>query len=267
MMKNTLKEIINFEPEAAMRLKKSGITKADIKPLADAGDLDAQLALLFGMVARDYRTWTENFVDEDTQKMAPVERYELLDTTLFEADPGEIEALSMQIEPLIPAQDDATLKRWWHLFFTDALYPAIPEELARRGDPDAIIAMEEYNYSPLEHPQDLADDFNPDDASIMISGHPLYLDQIEHLVEDLAKAHGTPGNECGLFVPLQFVFGALGFDWVDNTGNLMGITRHNEAVLTLDLECNPHVDEALVEAFRKAYPKLTIEVFDNSPGE
>jgi hypothetical protein len=259
MIKDTLKEIINSGPEAAMRLKKCGLTKAEIKPLANAGDLDAQLVLLLGLVAHDYRSQIEEFIDEDTLKMTPVERYELLDTTLFVADPGEIEALSRQIEPLIPAQNDETLKLWWQIFFNDALYPAIPEELARRGDPGAIITMEDYNYSPLEHPQDLADDFNPDDASIKISGNPLDLDRIESLVKDLTKAHGTPGNECGLFVPLQYIFEALGFEWVDNTGNLMGITRQDEAFLTLDLECNPHVDEALVEAFRKTYPKLTIE--------
>lgn len=263
MIKDTLKEIINSGPEAAMRLKKCGLTKAEIKPLANAGDLDAQLVLLLGLVAHDYRSQIEEFIDEDTLKMTPVERYELLDTTLFVADPGEIEALSREIEPRIPDQDDETLKLWWQLFSINALYPTIPEELARRGDPDAIITMDDYNYSPLEHPQDLAEDFDPDDASIMISGNPLDLDKIERRIEDLANAHGTPGNECGLFLPLQFVFEALGFDWVDNTGNLMGITRQDEAVLTLDLECNPHVDEALVEAFKKVYPKLTVESIDN----
>ena len=119
------------------------------------------------------------------------------------------------------------------------------------------------DYSPLEHPQDMADDFDPRNVTIMISGHPLYLDQIEFMIEDLTKAHGDPGNEVGLFVNLLFLFKTLGFDWVDNTGNLMHITLHNEAVLTLGLECNPHVDEALVEAFQKAYPKLTVEVVEN----
>ena len=107
-----------------------------------------------------------------------------------------------------------------------------------------------------------AEDFDPRDATIMVSGHPLYLDQIEYMVEDLTKAHGDPGNELGLLVNLMYIFKTLGFDWVDNTGNLMHITRHNEAVLTLELECNPNVDEALVEAFQKAYPKLTVEVVD-----
>jgi len=51
------------------------------------------------------------------------------------------------------------------------------------------------------------------------------------------KTHGNPDNEFGLFVPLQFV-------------------------LTLEIECNPQVDEALVEAFQKAYPKLVVEVIE-----
>ena len=41
------------------------------------------------------------------------------------------------------------------------------------------------------------------------------------------------------------------------------ITRHSEPVLTLEIECNPRVDEALVEAFQEAYPKLTVEILDN----
>lgn len=123
--------------------------------------------------------------------------------------------------------------------------------------------IEMLDYTPLEHPQDLADDFDPRNVIIIISGHPLYLDQIEFMVEDLTKAHGDPGNEVGLFVPLKYVFQTLGFDWVDNTGNLMSKWRRAESVLTLELECNPQVDEALVEAFQKAYPKLTVEAIDN----
>ena len=140
--------------------------------------------------------------------------------------------------------------------------------LAADGDRERYDqAMEWLNYSPLEHPEDLAEDFDPREAVIMISGHPLYLDQIGYMVEDLTNAHGTPGNECGLYVPLEFVFETLGFKWVHNTGNLMRFTRHSEPVLTLEIECNPQVDDALVEAFRKAYPLLTVEVVDNSPGE
>ena len=48
MIKETLKEILSADfPDLA--LKKSGLTKTDIKPFADQGDLDAMLILLFGL--------------------------------------------------------------------------------------------------------------------------------------------------------------------------------------------------------------------------
>ena len=43
----------------------------------------------------------------------------------------------------------------------------------------------------------------------------------------------------------------------------MRFTRHSEPVLTIEIEANPHVDEALVEAFQTAYPLLTVETVDN----
>ena len=300
MIAKTLKEILNADlPDLA--LKKSGLTKADIKPLADQGDLDAMLVLLFGLSRNAVgKIWTEDFEDEDTHEITSIERWEHLDTPFFSAKPGEVEMLNKALASIIPSQTIDTLKKWAALFDRDALYPTIHEELARRGDAEGLArigafyadgferagykkdkekAREFFNkalaagwekseydwniemldYSPLEHPQDLADDFDPRGATILISGHPLYLDQIEFMVEDQTKAHGDPDNEVGLFIPLKYVFQTLGFDWVDNTGNLMAIWRRAESVLTLELECNPQVDEALVEAFQKAYPKLTVE--------
>ena len=300
MIAKTLKEILNADlPDLA--LKKSGLTKADIKPLADQGDLDAMLVLLFGLSVNAIgKIWNEDFEDEDTHEITSIERWEHLDTPLFSAKPGEVEMLNKALASIIPSQTIDTLKKWAALFDRDALYPTIHEELARRGDAEGLSRIgafyaegfesagynkdkekardyfnkaldagwekseydwniEMLDYSPLEHPQDLADDFDPCNAVIIISGHPLYLDQIEFMVEDLTKAHGDPDNEVGLFVPLKYVFQTLGFDWVNNTGNLMAKWRRTESVLTIELECNPRVDEALVEAFQKAYPKLTVE--------
>ena len=136
--------------------------------------------------------------------------------------------------------------------------------LAADGDRERYDqAMEWLNYSPLEHPEDLAEDFNPHDAVILISGHSLYMDQIENMFEDLTKSYGLPYLETDYAIPLKFVFEAIGVDWVDNTGNMIRYTRHSEPVLTLDLECNPKVDVALVDAFRKAYPLLEVELKDN----
>ena len=300
MKADTLKEILGADfPNLA--LKKSGLTKADIKPLADQGDLDAQLVLLLGLSCNAIgKIWTEEFEDEDTHEIILIERHEYLDTPLFSAEPGEVDLLSKTFASIIPSQTTDTLKKWASIFDRDALYPTIHEDLARRGDVDGLARIgaiyaegfesagykkdkerareyfekalaagwkkseydwniEMLDYSPLEHPQDLADDFDPRNSTIIISGHPLFLDQIDSMVEDLTKAHGDPGNEVGLFVPLKYVFQTLGFDWVDNTGNLMAKWRRAESVLTLELECNPQVDEALVEAFQKAYPKLTVE--------
>ena len=273
MIKETLKEILSADfPDLA--LKKSGLTKADIKPLADQGDLDAMLILLFGLSCNAVgKIWNEDFEDEDTHEITSIERWEHIDSPLFSPEPGEVEMLSKTLASRIPSQTTETLKNWALLFDRNALYPAIHEELARRGEVEGLARIgafyaegfesdwniEMLDYSPLEHPQDLADDFDPCNAVIIISGHPLYLDQIEFMVEDLTKAHGDPDNEVGLFVPLKYVFQTLGFDWVGNTGNLMAKWRRTESVLTLELECNPRVDEALVEAFQKAYPKLTVE--------
>ena len=305
MIKETLKEILSADfPDLA--LKKSGLTKTDITPFADQGDLDAMLVLLLGLSCNAIgKIWNEDFEDEDTHEISSIERWEHIDSPLFSADPGEVEMLNKALASLIPSQTTETLKNWTLLFDRNALYPAIHEELARRGDGEGLVRIgaiyaegfesagykkdkerareyfdkalaagwekseydwniEMLDYSPLEHPEDFADDFDPRGATILISGHPLYLDQIEFMVEDLTKAHGAPDNEAGLFIPLKYVFQTLGFDWVDNTGNLMAKWRRTGSVLTLELECNPRVDEALVEAFRKAYPKLTVEAVNNN---
>ena len=278
MIEDKLKEILAAGFAADAALQKSGLTKEDVKPLADAGNLDAAIVLLLGETSRKIGdTWTEDFEDEDTHQVVQVERHNYSDDYIFEPDAKELQELGSLIAARIPFENMPVILP--HLLSDLADNYAEQQcgfpkdkEKARAYYNKALEAgweketydlfIEALDYSPLEHPQDLADDFDPRNATIMVSGHPLYLDQIEYMVEDLAKAHGDPGNEFGLFVNLKYLFKTLGFDWVDNTGNLMHLTRHNEAVLTLELECNPRVDEALVEAFQKAYPKLTVEVVD-----
>lgn len=312
MIEDKLKEIlaIGLDPESILHddcpsaIQKSGLTKEDVKDLADAGNLDAAIVLLIGETSHQMEFYTEPFEDENTHKVVEIERRRILEEFIFPSESEEREALAAKVATHIPLMDSQHLTMLRFLLHGEVPVSDYVKELAKRGDADALETLGNYyaegyeaagfakdkekarefykkaleaglsqewydndiemlDYSPLEHPQDLADDFDPRNATIMISGHPLNLDQIENMVEDLTKAHGDPGNEVGLFVNLLFLFKTLGFDWVDNTGNLMHITRHNEADLTLDLECNPRVDEALVEAFQKAYPKLTVEVVAN----
>ena len=305
MIQDTIKDILHANGgfDAAPGLSRSGLTKQELRSLADGGDIEAAILLLIGLKSPSYKFWEEDFEDEDTHEMVKIDRCMPLEGTMFEEDPGEVADLTSVVLKDIANQSDEELKVWQYALSDVINVTPIIEKLVDDGDVDAMWllgdryayaepmdkenalkyydmalaadgdrerydqAMEWLNYSPLEHPQDLADDFDPRDSVIMISGHPLYLDQIGYMVEDLTKAHGTPGNECGLYVPLEFVFETLGFKWVHNTGSLMRFTRHSEPVLTLEIECNPQVDDALVEAFRKAYPLLTVEVVDNSPGE
>lgn len=276
MIEDKLKEILAAGHEAHVALQKSGLTKDDVKSLADAGDLDAAIVLLLGETThKNGDTWVEDLEDEDTHQVVQVERHNYSDEFIFEPNANELQELGSRIAARVPFDNMPMILPHLLSDLADNYAQQLcgfpkDKEKAREYYNKALEAgweketydsfIEMLDYSPLEHPQDLADDFDPRNATIMISGHPLYLDQIENMVEDLTKAHGDLGNEVGLFVNLLFLFKTLGFDWVDNTGNLMHFTRHNDAVLTLELECNPRVDEALAEAFQKAYPKLTVEV-------
>ena len=303
MIANKIKEILAAGFDADVALLKSGLTKEDIKSLADAGDTDANIVLLIGEACHKAEFWLEDFEDEETHEVVRIERRQPLDDYLFEFEPGERDALALKVAEMTPSMDTSRLQCLRSLLSGELPVMDYVTELAKRGDRFALanlgdlyaegdedagfpkdkekareyydkaleagmdqaaydLAIEMLDYDPLEHPQDLADDFDPRDVTIMISGHSLYLDQIEYMVEDLTKAHGDSGNELGLFVNLKYLFKTLGFDWVDNTGNLMHLTRHSEPVLTLEIECNPRVDEALVEAFQDAYPKLTVEILD-----
>ena len=276
MIEDKLKEILAAGLNADVVLQKSGLTKEDVKPLADAGNLDAAIILLLGETSFTIRdTWVEDFEDEDTHKVVQVERHSYSSKFYFEPDANELQELGSLITAHIPCKDMPTILPDLLVELADNYaeelrgFP-LDKEKARNYYNKALEAgwdkethdsfIEILDYDPLEHPRDLAGNFNPRNVTIMISGHPLYLDQIENMVENLVKSHGDPGNELCLFVNLKYLFKTLGFDWVDGTGNLMHITRKNEVVLTLELECNPQVDEALVEAFQKAYPKLTVEV-------
>lgn len=305
MIQDTIKDILHANGgfDAASSLSRSGLTKQELRSQADEGNIEATILLLIGLTSPSYKFWEEDFEDEDTHEMVKIDRFVPLEGTMFEESPGEVANLTSVVLKDIVNQRDEELKVWQNALNGVINVTPIIEKLVDAGDVDAMWllgdryayaepmdkenalkyydmalaadgdrerydqAMEWLNYSPLEHPEDLAEDFDPHDAIITISGHPLNLDQIGYMVEDLTKAHGTPGNECGLYVPLEFVFETLGFKWVHNTGNLMRFTRHSEPVLTLEIECNPKVDEALVEAFRKAYPLLSVGVVDNSPGE
>lgn len=91
MIMNKIKHVIAGDWK--LELHKSGLTKEDLLPLADAGETDAQILLLFGMTHNAVsRTWFEDFVDEETGIVTKVERYSVGNVPFFSASLDEIAA-------------------------------------------------------------------------------------------------------------------------------------------------------------------------------
>ena len=198
MIEDKLKEILAAGLEADVVLQKSSLTKEDVKPLADAGNLDAAIILLLGEISHKLeKVWTEDFEDEDTHEYVPVERHGYSDEHIFESDSKELQELGAFIAARIPFENMPVILPHLLSDLADNYAQQLSgfpkdKEKAREYYNKALEAgweketydsfIEMLDYSPLEHPQDLADDFDPRDATIMISGHPLYLDKIEYMV-------------------------------------------------------------------------------------
>ena len=134
----------NYYEEAVRAFEKQEITRADLEPLAQAGDLDAALILLVGEYNYKRRFWTEDYEDENTHEVVQVERYESLDEPLVESLPEERQRLFDEVvRPRIPEMDNERLQTLWSVFSrTSEIVEAFCRELARMGDPEAIEALE-----------------------------------------------------------------------------------------------------------------------------
>ena len=115
-----VQEIIDNPWDAQLLLKKTRIKKDNLKPLADAGDVNAQIVLLLGLTANAVdEIWTEEFEDENTHKMVPMERYSFKDVPLFAADPGEVEELKERLFNAVNEQSDSKQLYWKSYFIRE----------------------------------------------------------------------------------------------------------------------------------------------------
>jgi len=122
------------------------------------------------------------------------------------------------------------------------------------------MATPSNNNSYLDHPERLKIFFSPRSLNIKLSGDPIEINQIKEQVEKLIKACDPSADDiCGLYIPISFLFKMLGFDWLDNTGNLMH-TRSRGDSFTLSIECNSGVEKALAEAFQRKYPNIAVKI-------
>ena len=95
------------------------------------GDMLASLVL--GFTSSRVESFTEDFEDEVTHKMVPVERYHYLDETIFQSESGEYEQAKKAFEEAIPLASDSKLIGWHHAFIASDVDKTIMAELKKRG--------------------------------------------------------------------------------------------------------------------------------------
>lgn len=132
--KAQIAEIMDNYAEVALFMWKNHVKKGDLKSLADSGNLDAQILLYFGLAGQsieDYKI--EEFEDENTHEMIPVERYAPSSEPFFVGSPDEIEELQERIEGRISEQSTTTLYHWRYILDNTPLWNSIQKELAKRN--------------------------------------------------------------------------------------------------------------------------------------
>ena len=132
-------------------LEKSGFKKKDLADAMNNGDRIAATLLLFGLVCNKRKYWVEDFEDEDTGDIIPVERSVETDEPLFQSEPGEIERVECFVASIVKDLSDEDLRMLYELFchkdytFSRERIPSpIVSELAMRGDADALEWLGDY---------------------------------------------------------------------------------------------------------------------------
>lgn len=131
--KAQIAEIMDNYAEAALFMWKNHVKKEDLKTLADSGNLDAQILLYFGLTGQSIEEYKiEEFEDENTHEMVPMERYAPSSEPFFVGGLNEIKDLQEKIEARIPEQSTTTLYHWRFILDNTPLWNNIQKELAQR---------------------------------------------------------------------------------------------------------------------------------------
>ena len=102
-------------------------------------------------------------------------------------------------------------------------------------------------------------DENPEKFLYTLTGNAVALNGVETLIKDLCHRFGTPGNECGLYVPQQMLMKALvGSDSIYYRGNIMTIERVSSNRLVITTEADN--GEPLLYALRYSFENLAVEI-------
>ena len=254
-----------------------------LHPFAQKNDPRAITLLLVGMENR-YRTWDEEFTDEDTGEPITVTHAEKIDgETLFPRN--NVEALRM----LTNLCEDWQMTDRRELFkavniircSTEQDYTMILHRLADEGnEKDAMSELAEtYRYGnerngiyinrllAQEYYEKIGEQYNPaeddtEDSPVetdyTLKGNAETLKGIRDTINDLCQRFGTPDNEFGMFVPLQPLMKLLvGSDDEAYRGNVLRMEQKDANTLILHTESNN--PGPLYYALHQCFPDLEIE--------
>ena len=254
-----------------------------LHPFAQKNDPRAITLLLVGMENR-YRTWDEEFTDEDTGKPITVTHAEKIDgETLFPRN--NVEALRM----LTNLCEDWQMTDRRELFkavniircSTEQDYTMILHRLADEGnEKDAMSELAEtYRYGnerngiyinrllAQEYYEKIGEQYNPaeddtEDSPVetdyTLKGNAETLKGIRDTINDLCQRFGTPDNEFGMFVPLQQLMKILvSSDDEAYRGNVLRMEQKDANTLVLHTESNN--PGPLYYALHQCFQNLEIE--------
>ncbi len=261
-------------PEDEPWLRHWAIEKKDVK---------AATLLMVGMENR-FRTWEEEFTDEDTGEPFTFTNAEKIDgETLLPRN--DVEALRMLTN--ICKEWQTTDRR--ELFkavttlrcCTEQDYTMILHRLADEGnEKDAMFELaetyrygderngiyinrplaQEY-YEKIGEQYDPAEDFTEDspvETNYTLKGDAETLKGIRDTINDLCRRFGTPDNELGMFVPLQPLMKLLvGSDDEAYRGNVLSMEQKDANTLVLHTESNN--PGPLYYALHQCFENLEIE--------
>lgn len=107
--------------------------------------------------------------------------------------------------------------------------------------------------------EDFPDEEEPKEFHYTLTGNNVTLDGVETLINDLCQQFGTPGNECGLFVPQQMLMKMLvGSDSEYYRGNVLTMERKASDSLVVTTEADK--GEPLLYALRQCFENLDIDM-------
>jgi hypothetical protein len=254
-----------------------------LHPFAQKNDPRAITLLLVGMENR-YRTWDEEFTDEDTGEPITVTHAEKIDgETLFPRN--NVEALRM----LTNLCEDWQMTDRRELFkavniircSTEQDYTMILHRLADEGnEKDAMSELAEtYRYGnerngiyinrllAQEYYEKIGEQYNPaeddtEDSPVetdyTLKGNAETLKGIRDTINDVCQRFGTPDNEFGMFVPLQQLMKILvSSDDEVYRGNILRMEQKDANTLVLHTESNN--PGPLYYALHQCFQNLEIE--------